>query len=141
MTEDCVESDWCHFYGGISQSEEEVNCDQFQHLLCEVEVAQQNESMKNEKSKWTEDRCYKNVEMILDGANEIAWKDGSKETKDRVARSPRVLKKSHQEIDGNHLTRLFGHFMNEHSSLVKITCSTHNVPFVEWLKFLVAYTT
>ena len=51
MTEHCIESDWCHFYDGIGQSEEEVDHDQLQHLLHEVEATQQNESIKNGKIK------------------------------------------------------------------------------------------
>ena len=51
MNKDCIGSDWWYFYDGIGQSEEEVNHDQFQHVLCEVEVEQQNESIKNEKTK------------------------------------------------------------------------------------------
>ena len=137
MTEDCIESDWCHFYDGIGESEEEVDCDQLQRLLHEVEATQQNESMKNEKIKWTEDRDHKNVETIFDGANEMTWKHGIKEIKDCVSRLPHVLKKSHLEMLGSHLTHLFDYFMNEHSSLVQITCSTCNTSHVEWLKFLV----
>ena len=101
-----------------------------------MEATQQNESTENEKIKWKEDRNHKIVETLFDGANEMTWKHGIKEIKDCVSRLPHVLKKSHLEMLGNHLTQLFDCFMNDANymqhvqhvacGMVKIFSSLHH---------------
>ena len=125
MNEDFSQSDWCDFYDGINQSEEDdLNYDYMQLLIHEMETSEDKDTMKNEKIKWIEDSDHKNVEMLFNGANDLIWKQASEEISNCVDRLPEVLGKSHSQIAGNELSSLFEFFMNEHSSLVQIVCST-----------------
>ena len=107
-----------------------------QYLMHEIQPSQDDESMKNNKIKWIDHADHKNVEKLFNGANDLVWKLGSEEIIDYAKRLPLVLGKSHSETHGNELTSIFEYFMNEHSSLVKIMCSTCKISYLEWLKFL-----
>ena len=71
MDEDSFESDWCDFYNGHNQSEDDVNYDRMLHFMHEIETQQDDESMSNNKIKWHEVSDHKNVEILFDAANDL----------------------------------------------------------------------
>ena len=67
MDEDCFESDWCDFYNGHNQSEDEVNYDQMMHFMHEIETQQDNESMEiaEHPNETTETNRFKGNQEFL----------------------------------------------------------------------------
>ena len=83
------ESDWCEFYKGTLDSEEEINDDRLNYLYSEAEARETREATNNnDKIKWKENSNEDSIDILFDGAKQLVWKEARTEIEGYVNRLP-----------------------------------------------------